>query len=100
MRTSRFGSVVLALVMALSLVPCTLAGHSDDMFNVAFSPHRQILASVAGDKTSRLWLVADFSLLRVLDGHRDAVQGVTFSPDGTTLATASWDSTVRLWGVR
>ncbi len=48
---------------------------------------------------TRLWRVADGTLLATLTGHTDQVTSVAFAPDGQTLASGSWDGTVRLWGV-
>ncbi|MBD2543280.1 WD40 domain-containing protein [Planktothricoides raciborskii] len=74
-----------------------LAGHTESVFSVSFSPDGQTLASGSWDDTVRLWDVATGQELRQLKGHTDYVKSVSFSPDGQTLASGSGDKTVRLW---
>jgi WD40 repeat protein len=75
-----------------------LAGHTDAVRGVAFSPDGALLATTGDDATVRLWDVATGQPHgQPLTGHTDAVTGVAFSPDGRLLATASNDRTVRLW---
>jgi WD40 repeat protein len=80
-----------------------LTGHTKAVNAVAFSPDGHTLATGSGDRTVRLWNVADPThptpLGPPLTGHTNAVRSVAFSPDGHTLATGSEDRTVRLWDV-
>eukprot|EP00794_Sanderia_malayensis_P003521 gene3521-4022_t len=76
-----------------------LSVHSKDVNCCSFSSNSNILASVSGDKTTRLWDVEkgtelDFS---PLTGHTYLVSTCTFSPFGTLLATGSSDCSVLLW---
>ena len=73
--------------------------HADPYTAVAFSPHGQILATVSGDQSARLWQVADSTPFGSPLVHHKYVAAVSFSPDGRLLATASWDKTARLWRV-
>ena len=73
-----------------------LSGHSGAIYDVAFSPNGQLIASASRDDTVKLWR-RDGTLVQTLDEHGDQVRGVTFSPDGRLIASASQDGTVKLW---
>ena len=66
---------------------------------MAFSPDSKTLASASGDKTVRLWDLADNKERATLQGHTESVMSVAFSPDGKILASASRDKTVKFWDV-
>jgi WD40 repeat protein len=46
-----------------------LEGHENRVYNVAFDPTGQTLASGSSDKMVNLWDVASGKLLRTLEGH-------------------------------
>jgi WD40 repeat protein len=87
----------------------TLAGHSDSVFDVAWSPQcvsppggqdercDDLLATASADGTARTWDAWTGELRDVLPGHAGWVQGVAWSPDGQRLATSSWDRTAKVW---
>jgi WD40 repeat protein len=77
----------------------TLEGHSQPVFSVAFSRDGKTLVSASGDKTIRLWDVANGLATAILEGHTDKVRAVAFGPDGKTLASGSEDKTIKLWNV-
>src|SRR5437016_14407079 len=71
-----------------------LAGHSDLITGVSFSPDGRLLASSSCDKTIRLWNVATRRTVRTLKGHNAALFSVAFDPTGQLLASGSADKTV------
>jgi WD40 repeat protein len=74
-----------------------LAGHTQFITGVAFSPDGKTLASGSWDKTVRLWDVQSAQEIKRLEGHTDHITTVAFSPDSKTIASGSRDKTVRLW---
>ncbi|MCB0532876.1 MAG: caspase family protein [Saprospiraceae bacterium] len=74
----------------------TLSGHTDYVYDVAFSPDGQLLLTGSGDNTAKLW-DRNGQLLRTLSGHTGAVNVVAFSPDGKSIFTASADNSLKRW---
>ena len=75
----------------------TLAGHSNYVNCVAYSPDGAMLASGSSDHTVKLWNASSGELLATCMGHSNAVRSVAFSPDGRYFASAGEDRLVRLW---
>ncbi|MCG3209813.1 MAG: hypothetical protein FOGNACKC_03440 [Anaerolineae bacterium] len=76
-----------------------LTGHDKTIiYDVAFSPNGEFLASGGNDNTIRVWKDGGKTVY-VLGGHSNSVTTVSFSPDGDILASGSIDGTVRLWNV-
>ncbi|GAA1888838.1 WD40 repeat domain-containing protein [Actinomadura bangladeshensis] len=75
--------------------PRVLRGHTDEIWDVAWSPDGTRLATASRDRTVRVW-TADGAQESVLSEHADRVRAVAWSPDGTRLASASDDRTIRL----
>lgn len=76
-----------------------LTGHRRIIFDVAWSPDGQYIATVSRDRTVRVWSANTGLCLLVLYGHEDWVYGVSFSPDGKLLATGSGDGQVYQWAL-
>ena len=51
----------------------------------------------SGDKTAKVWNVADGSVVAEFTGHGCAVSAACFSPCGTMVATGSGDKTAKVW---
>ncbi len=65
-----------------------LEGHRRGVWDASFSPLEQIVATSSGDKTIKLWSIADGSCLRTLQGHSASVLRLHYMEAGTQ---------VRLW---
>jgi WD40 repeat protein len=74
-------------------------GHERNVLGVALSADGKTLASGGGDKTVRLWDVANGKELKKLEGHADGVNAVALSADGKVLASAGKDKLVIVWDV-
>jgi WD40 repeat protein len=76
----------------------TLEGHTDQVWEMAFTSDGTALASGSYDKTVRLWRVSDGALLHTLPGQMGVILSLAFAPNGTTVA-AGGDRIIRLWRV-
>jgi WD40 repeat protein/transcriptional regulator with XRE-family HTH domain len=76
-----------------------LAGFTDTVLSVAFSPDGKTLAAGSADDTVRLWDVATHQPIGIplINSPSTSVNSVAFSPDGKTLAAGSADGTIQLW---
>ncbi len=74
-----------------------LAGHSKEVWGLAYTPDGTTLISSSDDHSIKLWDSRDGGLQTTLAGHDSLVAAVAVSPDGLLLASAGFDMTVRLW---
>jgi WD40 repeat protein/DNA-binding SARP family transcriptional activator len=83
-----------------------LAGHSDSLYDVAFSPDGTRLATASYDGTAKVWDAETGDELLSLEGHKGPdgellpVLSVSFGPGGTRLATGGGDAVARIWDAR
>ena len=72
-------------------------GHTSYVYDVAFSPDGNLLASASADQTIRIREVHSGVCLQILEGHEDGIYRIRFSPNGRHLVSASRDGTIRIW---
>jgi WD40 repeat protein len=92
-----YGGSVKIVDVATGKEVLTLQGHTAMVNSVAFSPHRDCLASASDDKTVKIWDLASGREKVCLRRHTSSVRCVAFDPDGKRVATASGDQTVKVW---
>jgi glucose repression regulatory protein TUP1 len=79
-----------------------LTGHEQDIYSLDFSRDGRIIVSGSGDRTARIWDMAEGVCLHVLrvndmDQKDPGVTSVAISPDGRLVAAGSLDKMVRVW---
>ncbi|KAJ5165461.1 uncharacterized protein N7500_007291 [Penicillium coprophilum] len=79
--------------------PClqALEGHYDSISSIAWSQHKNRLASGSHDNTIRIWDPDTGQCALVLQGHNDWIKSIAWSQDESRLASGSSDRTVRIW---
>ena len=74
-----------------------MAGHTNCVKSVEFSPDGTRVVSASLDRTAYLWDGLTGERIAALRGHSGIVSGARFSPDGQLVVTYSDDQTLRLW---
>ena len=78
----------------------SLAGHTNWVLSVAFSPDGSRIVSGSEDRTVRVWDVTRGEGSKSLAGHTSPVNSVAFSSDGSRIVSGSVDKTVRVWNAK
>lgn len=73
-----------------------LEGHSGTVWQVAFSPDEQKLASVSADGNIRLWAL-DGTELSILDCNGNPLLDLAFAPSGAQIVAVDADGSAHLW---
>jgi WD40 repeat protein len=75
----------------------SLAGHTNRVRSVAFSPDGQHIVSGSADKLVKVWSVSARKEVASLAGHTSHVYSVAFSPDGEHIVSgSSFDKLVKV----
>ncbi len=96
--TSTGNTITLSEITTLQRISQPLTVHTNDIFDMEFSPNGKLLASGGADGNIILWdLNHNFSIGDPLE-DADYTSSLAFSPDGKTLATGGgaitlWDMT-------
>ncbi len=72
-------------------------GHTDWVYDVAWSPDGTRLASCSKDTTVQIWDATAGSRIFTYRGHSSDVFTAAWSPDGGRIASCSQDKTAQVW---
>lgn len=72
-------------------------GHSDNIYEIKFTPDGNHFVSVSRDKTIRLWSIEQEGIIKTYPGHRAGVMTVDISNDGNFMLTGAFDGEIKLW---
>ena len=75
----------------------TYTGHTDWVYDVAWSPDGIRIASTSKDRTVQIWDASDGNRIFTFRGHTSDVFTAGWSPDGKRIASCSQDKTVQVW---
>jgi chromatin assembly factor 1 subunit B len=75
----------------------SLSRHTDDVYDVAWSPCSRFVVTASVDNSAIVWDVPRARDVATLSGHSQFVQGVAWDPAGSFIATQSNDRSVRVF---
>lgn len=74
-----------------------LAGHSNSVFALSYSPNEQNLVSGARDAHMKFWNTDNYTLTENIVAHMYAINFLSFKEDGKYLVTCSMDKSIKVW---
>ncbi|CAN1316699.1 Notchless protein homolog [Linum perenne] len=84
-------------IRPVSRCSATIAGHSEAVLSVSFSPDGRQLASGSGDTTVRIWDLNTQTPMFTCTGHKNWVLCIAWSPDGKHLVSGSKAGELQCW---
>lgn len=75
----------------------TLAGHSNVVNSVAYSPDGSKIISGSQDGIIKIWDANTGACFQTLTGHFGSVRSVAFSHDGSKIISGAGDKTIKIW---
>lgn len=75
-----------------------LAGHTNSVFSLTYSPCGRYLLSGSRDAHLRIWdVAAGYELAQSIVAHMYTINHIAYSPDGQWFITCSKDKSIKLW---
>ncbi|KAJ3695720.1 hypothetical protein LUZ60_001097 [Juncus effusus] len=84
-------------IRPVSRCSASIAGHTEAVLSVSFSPDGKYLASGSGDTTVRFWDLNTQTPLFTCNGHKNWVLTIAWSPDGKYLVSGSMSGELIVW---
>ncbi|MCD4793249.1 MAG: ankyrin repeat domain-containing protein [Bacteroidales bacterium] len=78
----------------------TLAGHTEEISNVAFDTAKDYIVSGSDDNTMKLWNVSSGKLEHNFKNFTNGVSFVNFNKDGRFIFSVSKDYTAKIWSAK
>ncbi|XP_048202207.1 chromatin assembly factor 1 subunit B [Perognathus longimembris pacificus] len=78
----------------------TLRGHLEDVYDICWAAHGNLMASASVDNTAIIWDVSKGQKVSIFNEHKSYVQGVTWDPLGQYIATLSCDRVLRVYSTQ
>lgn len=73
--------------------------HSDEVWDVEFSPDNILLGSCGLDKRLKIYSLNEAKVLHDIE-HPEGIPTLSFNPKGKTICTGSYDGKVRVWDLK
>ncbi|TDC59364.1 WD40 repeat domain-containing protein [Micromonospora sp. KC207] len=89
----------LMSALAFSHLRRVLAGHTDTVRSIAWSPDGRLIATGSRDRSARVWDPDSGRTIAEFTGHDAMVEAIAWAPDSHRVASGARDRTVKLWRV-